>query len=76
MNKSATKIEIHTEYLELQQLLKIIGLISTGGEAKVFLASQEVTVDGIAENRRGRKLYPGQVVVVEGKNYQIAKACS
>lgn len=75
MNKSATKIEIHTEYLELQQLLKIIGLISTGGEAKIFLASHEVTVDKASESRRGRKLYPGQVVVVEGTTYQIEKAC-
>lgn len=76
MNKTTAQIEIHTDYLELQQLFKMLGLISTGGEAKIFLANHDILVGGESENRRGRKLYPGDVVTIEGKDYKIAKKCS
>ena len=67
------KISIHTEYIELQNVLKISGIIYTGGEAKIFLKENEVYVNDILENRRGRKLYPGDQVKVEGQTYLIVK---
>lgn len=65
------KIAIHTEYIELQNALKLIGIIRTGGEAKAFLAEEIVTVNGIAENRRGRKLYAGDQINIRGEIYVI-----
>lgn len=53
---------ISTEYITLGQLLKEVGIIDTGGMAKWFLAEHEVFVNGELENRRGRKLYPGDEV--------------
>ena len=44
-------------YITLGILLKIGKIISTGGEAKFYLASNTVLVNGEEENRRGRKLY-------------------
>mgnify|MGYP003331028657 CR=1 FL=1 len=44
-------------YITLGILLKIGKIISTGGEAKIYLASNTVLVNGEEENRRGRKLY-------------------
>lgn len=66
-------IEIHTEYIELQQLLKILNLISSGGQAKQFLNEYDVLVDGVKETRRGRKIYNGMKVKVDNKTYLIKK---
>lgn len=65
------KIRIHTEYITLGQFLKLANIITNGGEAKIFLQSNIVYVDGIVDNRRGRKLYPNMIVEVLGKKYEI-----
>lgn len=65
------EIKINTEYITLGQFLKISNIISSGGQAKWFLAETEVYVDDELENRRGRKLYPGMIVKVFGKKYKI-----
>ena len=45
-------------------MLKKVTVISSGGQAKWYLAENTVLVDGEPENRRGRKLYPGMMVEV------------
>ncbi len=64
-------LKIKTDYITLQQLLKIEDIISSGGEAKYYLANNEVYVNGESENRRGRKLYPNDIVKVAGKEFKI-----
>ncbi|MBQ3253829.1 MAG: S4 domain-containing protein YaaA [Acholeplasmatales bacterium] len=64
-------VKITTEYIELQQLLKIENFISSGGAAKYFLAENKVLVNNELENRRGRKLYPKDVVKILGKEFII-----
>ncbi|MDQ0339273.1 S4 domain protein YaaA [Caldalkalibacillus uzonensis] len=59
-------VHIHTPYITLGQLLKLVGAIDTGGQAKWFLAEYPVLVNGEAEQRRGRKLYPDDVVHIDG----------
>lgn len=56
-----------TPYITLGQLLKHIGLIDTGGQAKWFLRETDVRVNGKAEIRRGRKLVAGDIVTVAGR---------
>ena len=68
------KIEIKTPYITLGQFLKFVGLISFGGEEKSYLASHEVFINDEADNRRGRKLYPGYKVVIESKEYEICSS--
>ena len=65
------KVEIYTEYIKLEQFLKIADIVSTGGEAKMFLLTNEIMVNGEYENRRGRKLYKGDKVTVNFNQYQI-----
>ena len=65
------KVEIYTEYIKLEQFLKIADIVSTGGEAKMFLLTNEIMVNGEYENRRGRKLYKGDKVTVNSNQYQI-----
>lgn len=60
------EIAIQTEYIQLGQFLKLADCISTGGQAKFFLQEAVVHINGEADNRRGRKLYPGDKVEVEG----------
>ncbi|WP_027725504.1 S4 domain-containing protein YaaA [Tuberibacillus calidus] len=63
------------EYLTLGQMLKIAGLIATGGQAKWFLLENQVYVNDQLENRRGRKLFAGDEVRIEGCGaYRIAQS--
>ncbi|MDY0404117.1 S4 domain-containing protein YaaA [Virgibacillus sp. 179-BFC.A HS] len=60
------KIAISTEYIPLGQFLKLANILDSGGMVKSFLQEQGVLVNGEEEHRRGRKLYPGDAVEVEG----------
>ena len=71
MNKKSAEIEISTEYITLGQFLKFSDIIQNGGEAKLFLANNEVLVNGEPDNRRGRKLRSGDSVSIAGLNYKI-----
>lgn len=61
-----TAIEIKTEYITLGQFVKLANILESGGMVKAFLQEQGATVNGELEHRRGRKLYPGDVVEIEG----------
>lgn len=60
------EISIDTEFVTLGQLLKLTDAISSGGQAKWFLAENDVYVNGEVEDRRGRKIYNGDVVNIPG----------
>ena len=64
MPQKRIKIRDDQDYIELQNLLKVAGIIDTGGYAKMFLIDNEVYVNGELETRRGRKLYRNDVVKV------------
>lgn len=59
------------EYITLQSLLKIAGVVPTGGMVKAFLQENAVLVNGELENRRGRKLYAGDEVRLPNKVFVI-----
>lgn len=59
--------KLNSDYIKLDQFLKMANIISTGGEAKHFLEENIVLVNGVEEHRRGKKLYPGDVVNVDGR---------
>ncbi|MDW0111256.1 S4 domain-containing protein YaaA [Sporosarcina aquimarina] len=60
------ELRFNTEYVTLGQLLKMTNAISSGGMAKWFLSENIVYVNGEAEQRRGRKLYDGDVILLPG----------
>lgn len=62
MSKETKTISIYTEYITLGQLLKLADVIFEGGEAKAYLASNTVYVNEEEDERRGRKIRPGDVV--------------
>jgi ribosome-associated protein len=59
------KLEDH-EFIELNHLLKVMGLCASGGMAKAFIAEGRVKVDGSVELRKRCKIRSGQVVEFEG----------
>lgn len=66
------EIKIETEFIKLEQLLKYVNIVSSGGIAKEIIQNGEVYVNGEVETRRGKKLRPGDKVQYE-KNVYIIK---
>ncbi|GEO75311.1 hypothetical protein FD30_GL001029 [Levilactobacillus namurensis DSM 19117] len=58
------EVFIETPYITLGQMLKEESIIGTGGQAKWFLRENTVKVNDEPDDRRGRKLYPGDEVLV------------
>ena len=56
------KFKLSAEFIELNQLLKLVGLCASGGAGKVLVASGEVRVDGQSELRKTCKIRAGQIV--------------
>jgi len=63
--------EPQPETIKLDQFLKWIGVVQTGGEAKQLIREGEVEVNGRMELRRGRKLVEGDRVSVSGEIYVL-----
>ena len=59
------------DVIRLGQLLKLVGLVDTGADAKAVLDAGEVTVGGRVETRRGRQLRTGDVVAVGGRRVRV-----
>ena len=64
-------VAVGEDVIRLGQFLKLADLIDTGGEAKVLIASGDVTVNGEVDLRRGRQLHPGDVVEVLGHRARV-----
>lgn len=71
MNKKITEIKINSEFITLGQFLKFANVISTGGEAKIFLSQNDVFINDELDVRRGRKLRSGDKVEILGETYLI-----
>jgi len=57
--------------IRLDQFLKRHGIAGSGGQAKLLIQSGQVAVNGEAETRRRRKLRPGDIVIVNGKQLVV-----
>ena len=57
--ENAVSVVIHTEYIKLQDAMKLAHIVYSGGEAKVLIQEEQVTVNGEVCTMRGKKLYPG-----------------
>lgn len=68
------KIEITTEFIKLDSLLKFAALVGTGGEAKYVIAEGMVKVNGEVCTMRGKKIYPGDKVSFAENELLIEKA--
>ncbi|AWL04082.1 RNA-binding S4 domain-containing protein [Massilia oculi] len=56
--------DLTSEFVEVNQLLKLVGLVDSGGAGKNMVASGVVSVDGKQELRKTAKIRSGQIVSV------------
>ena len=64
-------VKIETEYIRLDDLLKLVGAVNTGGHAKFVIQSGEVNLNGEICTQRGKKLRPGDTVEYLNKIYKV-----
>ena len=67
-------ISINTEFIRLQDLLKLTGLAATGGEAKVRIQAGEASVNGEICLQQKKKLREGDVVSFQGRSFRVVYA--
>jgi len=63
--------ELDRDHVELNQLLKLVGLCDSGGAGKAIVASGAVTVDGEIELRKTAKIRAGQTVVLDDVEIRV-----
>ena len=65
------EFQLRGEMIRLGQLLKVAGIVDSGGEAKTLIADGGVTVNGEPETRRGRQLHRGDVLTAAGQEMRV-----
>lgn len=65
-------VTIQTEFIKLDSFLKFCGACGTGGEAKMAIVEGDVLVNGEVCTMRGKKLYAGDTVTLDGESWQVA----
>lgn len=66
-------IEISTEFIKLQQLLKLADIVGYGSDAKMLILNGQVKVNGEIAHERGKKIREGDIVEVEGEEELTVK---
>lgn len=66
-----TTFELEGDYIELNQLLKLVGVVDSGGAGKQLVASGAVQVDGAVELRKTCKIRAGQVVGIDDVRIRV-----
>ncbi len=65
------EVKIRDEFIKLGQAMKLAGVVGDGAEAKELIRSGLVKVNGEVDDRRGRKLYAGDVFSYDGREFKI-----
>ena len=68
------EFQLNGEYVELNQLLKMVGLCDRGGAGKVMVAEGVVSVDGLLELRKTAKIRAGAVVTLGDVEISVVAA--
>ena len=64
-------VEINTEFIKLDQLLKWANFTASGVESKMFILNGEVKVNGEVDTIRGKKIYDGYIVEFNGEKIKV-----
>ena len=67
------EIQIHTEFIKLQDHLKFSGAVETGGDAKRIIQEGRVAVNGETCTMRGKKLRPGDRAAIDGETELLVR---
>lgn len=64
-------IQINTEFIKLDSLLKFAGMVETGGEAKELIQTGQVKLNGEVCTMRGKKCVPGDEIELDGRTVAV-----
>ena len=64
-------IQINTEFIKLDSLLKFAGMVETGGEAKELIQAGQVKLNGEVCTMRGEKCVPGDEIELDGRTVAV-----
>lgn len=64
-------IQINTEFIKLDSLLKFAGMVETGGEAKELIQAGQVKLNGQVCTMRGKKCMPGDEIELDGRTVAV-----
>lgn len=70
------ELQLRGEFIELDKLLKAMGLADSGGQARALITAGEVRVDGQVELRKTAKMRAGQVVEFGGQRVRVIQGAS
>jgi ribosome-associated protein len=56
------EVELTKEPVELYKILKFEGMVASGGEAKHAIAEGQVTVNGVVETQKRKKIVSGDII--------------
>lgn len=65
------EVKIDTDFIKLSQFIKYIDLVNSGGEAKTFLLENDVYINSVLVEQKGKKIYKGDIVKILDKEYLI-----
>ena len=65
------EIRIRDDFIKLGQALKLAGLVEDGVEAKIVIKDGQVKVNGETDERRGRKVFKGDVISFKDKEIKV-----
>ena len=71
MKSEISNATIHSKMIQLDQLIKWLGLSDTGGQARILIDNGRVMVNGKIVLERRKKIVPGDVVTIDGNEYLI-----
>ena len=57
--------------IRLDHFMKLVGLVDTGGQAKIVIQGGEVMVNDVVETRRRKKLKHGDTVTFDGETLTV-----
>lgn len=66
------EIVIHTDFIKLDAFLKLAGIASTGGHAKILIQEGDIRVNGEVCTLRGKKLRKGDVISCPNHEFTVA----
>jgi ribosome-associated protein len=67
-----TEVKIHTDEIQLDQLLKLAGVVNSGGEVKYLVADKKVFLNGEPVTARRKKIKIGDIVKIGGSEIKVA----
>lgn len=63
------KVYFHTDFVKLQQLMKLADVVGQGSDAKALIQEGYVKLNGEVCTMRGKKVYDGDIMEFEGESY-------